>query len=329
MAKEIKEDLDTKKVLSLTLAKLEKDYGSGVIVNNIVKENPVKVISTGSIGINNATGIGGLPLGKVVEIMGWESSGKSTITLQTIANAQKEGLKCLLIDGEHSFDSKYAKALGVNVEELLICQPDYGEMGYNVAEALIDTGEVNIVVIDSQTSLLPKKVVDGEAGDSALGLHARLMSQVVPKIMNKASINNCLVIFISQYREKIGVMFGNPVTTNGGHALKFYSHMRIEISRSLNSSDKADEVTLTKAKIVKNKLAKPFQTAEFYIKWGEGVDHIKEVIDFAVELNIINKSGSWYSYNNDKLGQGIDSVKQLLIDNPELYEEIKSKLNLS
>ena len=155
------------------------------------------------------------------------------------------------------------------------------------------------------------------------------MSQVVPKIMNKASINNCLVIFISQYREKIGVMFGNPVTTNGGHALKFYSHMRIEISRSLNSSDKADEVTLTKAKIVKNKLAKPFQTAEFYIKWGEGVDHIKEVIDFAVELNIINKSGSWYSYNNDKLGQGIDSVKQLLIDNPELYEEIKSKLNLS
>lgn len=321
MAKGIKMTV-TKKSPSEVMAELNKTYGAGTIVSSNTTKQHVDVISTGSFGLDLATGIGGLPRGKVVEFMGWESSGKSTITLQTIANAQKMGITCALIDGEHSFDSTYAKSLGINTDDLLINQPDYGEQGYDVAEKLMDSG-VGLIIIDSQTALLPKKVIDADAGDTAMGLHARLMSQVVPKLMHKAGQNNCLIIFISQFREKIGVMFGSPETTNGGHALKFYSHMRVEIRKSI---DKEESRNKTRIKIIKNKLANPFGTAEFYINWGTGVDRFQEILDHAVELEIIQKAGSWFSYGETKIGQGFDSVKQLLQDNPELYKEIENKV---
>lgn len=321
-----KKETKSKDPLELALMKIAKDHGKGAIFSGDTKPEKVSVISTGSMNLDRATQIGGLPRGRIVEIMGWESSGKSTITLQAIANAQKEGLICALIDGEHSFDPKYAKALGVDVDALLISQPDWGEQGYAIAETLLDSGRVGLIVIDSQTALLPKKRVDGEIGEGAMGLHSRLMSEVVPKIMIKASKNNCLVIFISQFREKLGVVFGDPRTTNGGHALKFYAHMRLEVSRSVSKEDKAAETNEVKVKIIKNKLGKPFKEASFYINWGEGVDVMQEVLDNAIDLDIIKQAGSWFSYGDSKIGQGRETVLNLLIDNEELFKEIKEKV---
>jgi len=331
-----------KSALEKEMEAIEKDYGIGTIITGNQKQEKVDVISTGSLKLDYATGIWGLPRGKVVEFMGWESSGKSTITQRTIANAQKAGLKALLIDGENGLDSTYAKALGVDMDSLLIEQLDGlgGEKCYNVAERLIRTKEVGIVVIDSQTSLLAKKILEGEVGDSAIGLQARLMSQAVPKLMNAASIGNCLVIFISQFREKIGVMFGSPETTNGGNALKFYSHMRIEFRKSVlrektaKGEDKGEAYgNETRCKIIKNKLAVPFKEAKFNINYGTGIDTAKEVLDLAIDLGIIKMAGSWLSWmqNGEEVKvQGEDNVYNLLLDNPvfrmSLEAEVMAKL---
>lgn len=308
------------------IAKLEKDYGKGSIISP-AKPDKIEVISTGSLKLDIATGIMGLPRGKIVEIMGWESSGKSTIVQTVVGNAQKQGLKCLYIDGEFSLDNKYARALGVNMEELVIHQLDEGggEKCYNIAERLIKTGALGVVVIDSQTSMLPKKVMEGETGDNAIGLHARMMSQAVPKIMNVAASSNTLVIFVSQFREKIGVMFGNPETTNGGHALKFYAHLRIDVRKSvLKVSDQAVG-NKTRCKIVKNKMAPPFGEAEFIIDFGEGINRMGEILDLSEENGIVTRGGAWYSYGDVKLGQGEANVIQFLKDNPELAKEIEVK----
>lgn len=315
-------------LLEKEIARLEKDYGKGSIISSARPEK-VEVISTGSLKLDIATGIGGLPRGKVVEIIGWESSGKSTIVQTVVGNAQDLGLKCLYIDGEYSLDTKYAKALGINMDELLIHQLDEGggEKCYNVAERLIKTGELGVVVIDSQTSMLPKKVMEGETGDNAIGLHARMMSQAVPKLMNAAAVTNTLVIFISQFREKIGVMFGSPETTNGGHALKFYAHMRIEVRKSVIKVENEVVANKTKCKVIKNKLAPPFGEAEFRINFGEGIDRNGEILDLAEEHEIIKRGGAWYSYGENKF-QGEATMLQLLKDNPELAKEIEDKVLL-
>lgn len=315
--------------LQKELAKLEKDYGKGSIISSARPEK-IEVISTGSLKLDLATGIGGLPRPAVVEIMGWESSGKSTIVQSIVGNAQKQGLECLYIDGEFSLDTKYARKLGVNMEKLLIHQLDDGggEKCYNIAERLIKTGGLGVVVIDSQTSMLPKKVIDGETGDSAIGLHAKMMSQAVPKIMQAAAMNNTLVIFVSQFREKIGVMFGSPETTNGGHALKFYSHMRIDIRKTVEKVGEEAVANKTKCKVIKNKFAPPFGTAEFRIIFGEGIDRMGEILDLSEEKGIITKAGSWYSYGETRLGQGEATVIQLLKDNEELTKEIEDKVLL-
>lgn len=318
--------------LEKEIAKIEKDYGKGSILSPSSRPDRVEVISTGSLKLDLATGIGGLPRGKIVEIMGWESSGKSTIVQQVIANAQKKGLKCLYMDTEHSLDKKYATALGINLEELMLYQLDEGgaEKCYNIMERLIKTGGIGVAVIDSQTGALPKKVIEGEVGDNAVGLHARLMSTAVPKIMNAAAIGNCLVIFISQFREKIGVMFGSPETTNGGNALKFYSHVRIEVRKSVIREDGVATGNKTRCKVVKNKVAPPFGEAEFPIIFGEGVDNIQEIIDLAVDNEIIRKGGAWYSYGPTDSPtlrtQGEDKLKDFLRDNPELRQEIETKV---
>lgn len=321
------EEVKKKSALEVEMDKIEKDYGKGTIISNGLLVPNSGVISTGSLKLDLATGIGGLPCGKVVEIMGWESSGKTTLVKQTIGNAQKMGLRALYIDGENSFDAGYAKNLGVDVDRLLIEQLDEGggERCYNVAERLIRTKELGIVVIDSQTSLLPKKVLEGEVGDSAIGLHARLMSQCVPKLVNAAQYGNCLVIFISQFREKIGVMFGNPETTNGGNALKFYSHMRIEVRKSVLREEGTAYANKTRCKVVKNKLAIPFGEAEFNIIYGKGVDRIGELLDLAVDTGVMELAGSWYAYDCNKLGQGAENVAALLHDNDELRVEIEEK----
>lgn len=318
--------MPTESLLDKELKRVEKDFGKGSVISSSEKQENIDVISTGSIKLDLATGIGGFPRGKVVEIIGWESSGKSTIVQQTIGNAQKNGLRCLLVDGENSFDKKYARSLGINVDDLLIQQLDEGggEKSYNIAERLIRTGELGVVVFDSQTSLLPRKVLEGDVGDSAIGLHARLMSQSVPKIVNAAAVGNTLVIYISQFREKIGVMFGSPETTNGGNALKFYSHMRVEVRKTVEREDGIAIANKTRCKIIKNKLAPPFGEAEFRIKFGEGVDRAGEILELAIETEIIKKSGSWYSYNDTNIGQGEDKVSQFLLDNQELAEEIKN-----
>lgn len=315
-------------LLDKEIARLEKDYGKGSIISSARPEK-VEVISTGSLKLDIATGIGGLPLGGIVEIMGWESSGKSTIVQNVVGNAQKKGYKCLYLDGEYSLDRKYASKLGVNIEDLLLYQLDSGggEKCYNVAERLIKTGSLGVVIIDSQTSMLPKKVMEGEIGDSAMGLHSRMMSQAVPKIMSAAALANTLVIFISQFREKIGVMFGSPETTNGGNALKFYSHMRIEVRKSVEKVDGEAIANKTKCKVIKNKFAPPFGEAEFRIVFGEGVDRVGEILDLAVEHDIIKQGGAWYSYGDNKF-QGEATVIQLLKDNPELAKEIEDKVLL-
>ncbi|HEX5655435.1 MAG TPA: recombinase RecA [Chitinophagaceae bacterium] len=316
------------KALKLTIDKIEKDYGKGsVMMMNEKAEVLQEVISTGSIGLDVALGIGGLPRGRVVEIYGPESSGKTTVATHVIAEAQKKGGMCAIIDAEHAFDSAYAQKLGVDVDNLLISQPDYGEQALEIADRLILSGALDVVVIDSVAALVPKSELEGEMGDSKMGLHARLMSQALRKLTATISKTNTICIFINQLREKIGVMFGNPETTTGGNALKFYASVRLDIRRSTQIKDGDEAVgNRVKVKVVKNKVAPPFRSAEFDIIFGEGISKTGEILDMGTELGIVQKSGSWFSYNNDKLGQGRDSVKQLLIDNPELSKEIEGKI---
>ncbi len=316
------------KALKLTIDKIDKDFGKGSVM--MMNEKPITeqgVISTGSIGLDVALGIGGLPKGRVIEIYGPESSGKTTLATHIIAEAQKKGGICAFIDAEHAFDSAYAQKLGVDIDNLLISQPDYGEQALEIADRLILSGALDVVVIDSVAALVPKSELEGEMGDSKMGLHARLMSQALRKLTATISKTNCCCIFINQLREKIGVMFGNPETTTGGNALKFYASVRLDIRRMAQIKD-GDEVVGNhiKVKVVKNKVAPPFRQAEFDIIYGEGISKVGEVIDMGVEMGIVQKSGSWFSYNNDKMGQGRESVKQLLLDNPEMANEIEAKI---
>jgi len=317
------------KALELTLDKLDKAYGKGTVMkmgDNIVEN--VEVISSGSLGLDYALGVGGYPRGRVVEIYGPESSGKTTLTLHAIAECQKAGGIAAFIDAEHAFDRYYAKNLGVNIDDLIISQPDHGEQALEIADNLIRSGAIDIVVVDSVAALTPKSEIEGEMGDSKMGLHARLMSQALRKLTSSISKTNCTVIFINQLREKIGIMFGNPETTTGGNALKFYASVRLDIRRSTQIKDNNGVVTgnKTRVKVVKNKVAPPFKTVEFDIMYGIGISRIGELIDKGVESEIIAKSGSWFSYDNTKLGQGRDAVKKLLDDNPELAEEIEEKI---
>ena len=317
------------KALQLTLDKLDKTYGKGAVMkmgDTIVQD--VEVISSGSIGLNAALGVHGYPKGRVIEIYGPESSGKTTLTLHAIAEAQRAGGIAAFIDAEHAFDRFYAAKLGVDIDNLIISQPDHGEQALEIADNLIRSGAIYIVVIDSVAALTPKSEIEGEMGDSKMGLHARLMSQALRKLTSNISKTNCTVIFINQLREKIGVMFGNPETTTGGNALKFYASVRLDIRRSTQIKDSDGNVqgNRTKVKVVKNKVAPPFRTAEFDIMYGEGVSRLGEIIDLGVDYEIIKKSGSWFSYDETKLGQGRDAVKALLVDNPELAEEIEQKI---
>lgn len=316
------------KALKLTMDKIEKDYGKGsVMMMNEKGAQQIEVISTGSIGLDVALGVGGVPRGRVIEIYGPESSGKTTIATHIIAQAQKKGGVCAIIDAEHAFDSAYAQKLGVDIDNLLISQPDYGEQGLEIADRLILSGALDVVVVDSVAALVPKSELEGEMGDSKMGMQARLMSQALRKLTATISKTNTVCIFINQLREKIGVMFGNPETTTGGNALKFYASVRLDIRRIAQIKDGDEAVgNRVKVKVVKNKVAPPFRAAEFDIVYGEGISKAGEIIDMGVEMSIIQKSGSWYSYNSDKLGQGRDAVKQLLTDNPELANEIEAKI---
>ncbi|HET9057829.1 MAG TPA: recombinase RecA [Chitinophagaceae bacterium] len=316
------------KALKLTIDKIDKDYGKGsVMMMNEKSQEPMEYISTGSIGLDVALGIGGLPKGRIVEIYGPESSGKTTIATHVIAEAQKKGGICAIIDAEHAFDSSYAQKLGVDIDNLLISQPDYGEQALEIADRLILSGALDVVVIDSVAALVPKSELEGEMGDSKMGLHARLMSQALRKLTATISKTNTICIFINQLREKIGVMFGNPETTTGGNALKFYASVRLDIRRMSQIKDGEEAIgNRVKVKVVKNKVSPPFRSAEFDIVFGEGISKNGEIIDMGVELGVIQKSGSWFSYNTDKLGQGRDTVKQLMHDNPELAAEIESKI---
>ena len=316
------------KALKLTMDKIDKDYGKGsVMLMNEKSTEPMEVISTGSIGLDIALGVGGIPKGRVIEIYGPESSGKTTIATHINAEAQKKGGMCAIIDAEHAFDSNYAQKLGVDVDNLLISQPDYGEQALEIADRLLLSGALDVVVRDSVAALVPKSELEGEMGDSKMGLHARLMSQALRKLTANISKTNKVCIFINQLREKIGVMFGNPETTTGGNALKFYASVRLDIRRQAQIKDGDEAIgNRVKVKVVKNKVAPPFRAAEFDIIFGEGISKLGEIIDMGVELNVINKSGSWYSYDSNKLGQGRDAVKQLLRDNPELANEIEAKI---
>lgn len=316
------------KALQLTLDKLEKSYGKGTIMKlGDSAVEPIDAISTGSIGLDIALGIGGVPKGRVIEIYGPESSGKTTLATHIIAESQKKGGIAAIIDAEHAFDKYYAKKLGVDIENLLISQPDNGEQALEIADNLIRSGAIDVIVIDSVAALVPKGEIEGEMGDSKMGLQARLMSQALRKLTGTISKTNCCCIFINQLREKIGVMFGNPETTTGGNALKFYSSVRLDIRRMAQIKD-ADEVSgnRVKVKIVKNKVAPPFRVAEFDILFGEGISKAGEIIDLGVDFNIIKKSGSWFSYGDTKLGQGRDAVKTLLLDNPDLMDELEAKI---
>ena len=316
------------KALKLTMDKIDKDFGKGSVM--IMGEKPhteQEVISTGSLGLDVALGIGGLPKGRVVEIYGPESSGKTTLAIHVIAEAQKKGGMCAFIDAEHAFDSNYAQKLGVDIDNLLISQPDYGEQALEIADRLILSGALDVVVIDSVAALVPKSELEGEMGDSKMGLQARLMSQALRKLTATISKTNCCCIFINQLREKIGVMFGNPETTTGGNALKFYASVRLDIRRMAQIKDGDSAIgNRVKVKVVKNKVAPPFRQAEFDIIYGEGISKVGEIIDMGVELGIVQKSGSWFSYDTNKLGQGRDAVKQLFTDNPEMANEIEAKI---
>ena len=316
------------KALQLTLDKLDKTYGKGTVMkmgDKAIEE--VETISSGSLGVDLALGVGGYPKGRVIEIYGPESSGKTTLTLHAIAEAQKAGGIAAFIDAEHAFDRNYAEKLGVDIENLIISQPDNGEQALEIAENLIRSGAIDIVVIDSVAALTPKSEIEGEMGDSKMGLHARLMSQALRKLTGTISKTNCTVFFINQLREKIGVMFGNPETTTGGNALKFYASVRLDIRRSTQIKDGENVLgNRTKVKVVKNKVAPPFKTAEFDIMYGEGISKTGEILDLAVEFEIIKKAGSWFSYGDTKLGQGRDAVKSLIKDNPELADELEEKI---
>lgn len=316
------------KALQLTVDKLDKAYGKGTIMK-LGDQRVVNVdtVSTGSLGLDVALGIGGFPRGRIIEIYGPESSGKTTLSLHAIAEAQKKGGIAAFIDAEHAFDKNYAAALGVDVENLLISQPDNGEQALDIAEHLIRSGALDIVVIDSVAALVPRAELEGEMGDSKMGLQARLMSQALRKLTGAINKTGCICIFINQLREKIGVMFGNPETTTGGNALKFYASVRLDIRRIGQIKDK-DEVVgnRTKVKVVKNKVAPPFKVIEFDIMYGQGVSKVGEVVDLGVEHGVVQKSGSWFSYDTTKLGQGRESVKELLLDNPELLDELERKI---
>ena len=316
------------KALELTLGKLEKSYGKGVVMklgDRVVED--IEAIPTGSIGLDLALGIGGYPRGRVIEIYGPESSGKTTLTIHAIAEVQKQGGIAAFIDAEHAFDAAYAKNLGVDVDNLYISQPDNGEQALEIADHLISSGAVDLVVIDSVAALTPKSEIEGEMGDSKMGLHARLMSQALRKLTATISKTQCTVIFINQIRMKIGVMFGNPETTTGGNALKFYSSIRLDIRRIGAIKNGEDIIgNRTRVKVVKNKVAPPFRKVELDIMFGEGISRSGEVLDKAVDLDVVNKSGSWFSYGDTKLGQGRDAVKQMIADNPELAQEIEKKI---
>lgn len=319
---------DKLKVLKLALDKIEKDYGKGsVMMLGDKQQDKIDVVSTGSLGLDVALGVGGFPRGRVIEIYGPESSGKTTIAIHTIAEAQKRGGICAIIDAEHAFDATYARKLGVDVDNLIISQPDYGEQALEIADRLISSGAVDVVVVDSVAALVPKGELEGEMGDSKMGLQARLMSQALRKLTATINRTNTICIFINQLREKIGVMFGNPETTTGGNALKFYASVRLDIRRisQIKDGDTASG-NRTRVKVVKNKVAPPFRQVEFDIIFGEGVSKVGEIIDMGVELGIINKSGSWFSYGENKIGQGRDAVKQFLFDNPEMMEEIEGRI---
>ncbi len=316
------------KSLKLTIDKLEKSYGKGVVMR-MDDENIVKVdtISTGSLGLDIALGVGGFPKGRVIEIYGPESSGKTTLAMHCIAEAQKLGGICAFVDAEHAFDKFYAEKVGIDTNELLISQPDDGEQALEIADNLIRSGAIDVIVIDSVAALVPRAELEGDMGDSKMGLHARLMSQALRKLTGTINKTGCICIFINQLREKIGVMFGNPETTTGGNALKFYASVRLDIRRTGSIKDGVDIVgNRVKVKVAKNKVAPPFRVVEFDIMYGQGISKAGEVVDLGVENNVIQKSGSWFSYGETKLGQGRDSVKQLLIDNPEMMEEIEQKI---
>jgi recombination protein RecA len=317
------------KALQLTIDKLEKTYGKGAVMKlSDERVQDIPAISTGSLGLDIALGIGGIPRGRVVEIYGPESSGKTTLSMHCIAEAQRKGGLAAFIDAEHAFDKVYAENLGIDTENLLISQPDDGEQALEIAEHLIRSGAIDLIVIDSVAALVPRGELEGEMGDSKMGLQARLMSQAMRKLTGVISKTGCSCIFINQLREKIGVMFGNPETTTGGNALKFYASVRLDIRRIGQIKESADQVlgNRTRVKVVKNKVAPPFKVVEFDIMYGQGISKVGEILDLGVELDIVNKSGSWFSYESNKLGQGRDAVKQLLADNPELSEEIEAKI---
>jgi recombination protein RecA len=319
---------DKLKVLKLALDKIEKDYGKGsVMMLGDKQKTNIDVISTGSLGLDMALGVGGFPQGRIIEIYGPESSGKTTIAIHTIAEAQKKGGICAIIDAEHAFDAGYARKLGVDIDNLIISQPDYGEQGLEIADRLISSGAIDVVVIDSVAALVPKGELEGEMGDSKMGLQARLMSQALRKLTATISRTGCCCIFINQLREKIGVMFGNPETTTGGNALKFYASVRLDIRRvsQIKDGDVASG-NRTRVKVVKNKVAPPFRQVEFDIIFGNGISKVGEIIDMGVDLGILNKSGSWFSYGENKIGQGRDAVKQFFSDNPELMDEVEAKI---
>ncbi|MBS1616218.1 MAG: recombinase RecA [Bacteroidetes bacterium] len=319
---------DKLKALKIAIEKIDKDYGKGsVMMLGDRGGEAIESISTGSLGLDVALGIGGFPRGRVIEIYGPESSGKTTIAIHTIAEAQKKGGICAIIDAEHAFDASYARKLGVDVDNLLISQPDYGEQALEIADRLISSGAVDVVVVDSVAALVPKGELEGEMGDSKMGLHARLMSQALRKLTATISRTGTICIFINQLREKIGVMFGNPETTTGGNALKFYASVRLDIRRISQIKD-GDTATgnRTRVKVVKNKVAPPFRQVEFDIVFGEGISKLGEIIDMGVDLGILNKSGSWFSYGDSKIGQGRDAVKQFLQDNPEVMDEVEARI---
>ena len=332
MAKEMTDmdaqKLEKMKILQSTLEKIEKNYGKGSVMK-LGDQASVKVdvISTGSINLDAALGVGGFPKGRIIEIFGPESSGKTTLAIHAIAECQKNGGIAAFIDAEHAFDSFYAKKLGVDIDNLLVSQPDNGEQALEIADNLIRSGAIDIIVVDSVAALTPKAEIDGEMGDSKVGLQARLMSQAMRKLTSTISKTNCCCIFINQLREKIGVLFGNPETTTGGNALKFYASVRVDIRRVQAIKDGDQNVgNRVKVKIVKNKVAPPFRTCEFDLMFGEGISKLGEIVDLGVEYNILRKSGSWFSYGDSKLAQGREALKQLLRDNPELCEELEEKI---
>ncbi|WP_044206081.1 recombinase RecA [Flammeovirga sp. OC4] len=331
MAADKGQNTEKLKALETTIAKLEKQFGKGAVMkmtdDNVVD---VPVISTGSLGLDLALGVGGVPKGRIIEIYGPESSGKTTLTLHIIAEAQKQGGMAAFIDAEHAFDKIYAEKLGIDMERLLVAQPDHGEQALEIAEQLVRSGAIDVMVVDSVAALVPKAELEGDMGDSKMGLHARLMSQALRKITGAISKTNCSAIFINQLREKIGVMFGNPETTTGGNALKYYASVRLDIRRIGAIKESADNVTgnRTRVKVQKNKVAPPFKQTEFDILYGEGISRAGEVLDMAVEFEIVNKAGSWFSYSGSKLGQGRETVKELIKNNPELMEELEEKIKV-